>query len=362
MGLLRKDRDLTVPPEEVELVVDASDFRVKAKDLVLRLDQFLGEHLTWRSRSSLQRLVKEGYVYVDASTPDHPDGRGRPERERRPGRKLRHGSRVVVVIPEESRIAAPTGPASPLSILYEDEEVLVVDKPPLVAVHPSGRHLVDTLIQRVHAHFRDEIASGAMTPRLCHRLDRETSGLVLVAKHPRTHPALMGQFESREVEKSYLALTWGRPARTHGLVDEPIGTARASAVRLKVAVRADGLPSRTGYEVVESVGDVSLVRCDLYTGRQHQIRVHLAWLGCPIVGDKLYGSDEGCFTRAAAGELTDQDRARLGMERQALHHQRLVFTSPARREPVVVESPLAGDMERWLRARSAAGVARPDHA
>ena len=350
MRLLPKDRDLTVPPEEVELVVDASDFRVKVKDLVLRLDQFLGEHLRWRSRSSVQKLVRDGYVFVDASTPDHPQGTGEAVLERRPGRKLRHGSRVIVVIPEESRIV-PDGPAGPLSILYEDEEVLVVDKPPHVAVHPSGRHLADTLIQRVHAHFREEIGAGRMTPRLCHRLDRETSGLVLVAKHPRTHPHLMAQFEGREVEKSYLALTQGVPVPARGLIDEPLGQSRASSVRLKMAVRADGLPSRTGYEVLDARSGVGLVRCDLYTGRQHQIRVHLAWLGTPLVGDKLYGADEALFTRAVEGRLSAADEADLELERQALHHARLVFQSPARSAPIEVVSPLAPDLAGWFEAR-----------
>ena len=291
MGLLPKDRDLNRPPDRVELVVDASDFRVKADSLVLRLDQFLGEHLTWRSRSSIQRLVKDGYVLVDAATPDHPAGTGEARAESRPGRKLKHGTRVVVVIPEEHRLSLSAEAAGPLSILYEDDEVVAVDKPALVAVHPSGRHMSDTLIQRVHAHFREEVEAGSMVPRLCHRLDRETSGIVLVAKHPRTHPGLMGQFEGRAVEKSYLAVVQGVDLPEALSITDPLGPARASEIRLKMAVRADGLPSRTDVEVLEHGRDVSLVRCDLFTGRQHQIRVHLAARGAPIVGDKLYPSD-----------------------------------------------------------------------
>ena len=350
MGLLPKDRDLNRPPEEVELVVDASDFRVKASSLNLRLDQFLGEFLTWRSRSSIQRLIKDGYVLVDAATPDHPQGTGEARPEARPGRRLRHGSRVVVVIPEEHRLSLSPGEVGPLSILYEDEEVVAVDKPPLVAVHPSGRHMSDTLIQRVHAHFREEVEAGTMVPRLCHRLDRETSGIVLVAKHPRTHPVLMGQFEGREVEKAYLALVHGTGLTEALSITDPIGAARASTIRLKMAVRADGLPSRTDVEVLEVAGDLSLVRCDLFTGRQHQIRVHLAARGHPIVGDKLYGEDDGLFLRAAAGQLSDADRRALVLERHALHNHRLRFTSPAA-GPVEVVSPLAEDMAALLAAR-----------
>lgn len=350
MGLLPKDRDLNRPPEEVELVVDASDFRVKADSLVLRLDQFLGKFLTWRSRSSIQRLIKDGYVLVDAATPDHPHGTGDSQPEARPGRKLRHGSRVVVVIPEEHRLALSADAAGPLSILYEDDEVVVIDKPPLVAVHPSGRHMSDTLIQRVHAHFREEVEASTMVPRLCHRLDRETSGIVLVAKNPRTHPELMGQFEGHTVEKTYLALVHGEVLPEALSITDPIGSARASRIRLKMAVRADGLASRTDVEVLERARDLSLVRCDLFTGRQHQIRVHLAARGYPIVGDKLYGEDDGLFLRATAEELTDADRRQLVLERHALHNHRLRFISPAAGEVEVV-SPLAEDMAALLAAQ-----------
>lgn len=347
MGLLPKDRDLNRPPEEVELRVDASDFRVKISELSLRLDHFLAEHITWRSRNSIQSLVKDGFVLVDASTPDHPEGRGEPVVEKRPGRKLRHGSRVIVVIPEEHRLALSSDGAGPLTILYEDEEVVAVDKPPLVAVHPSGRHMVDTLIQRVHAHYQDDIDEGRMVPRLCHRLDRETSGIVLVAKHPRTHPNLMGQFENRKVSKAYLALVHGTELPEETSITDPIGGARASEIRLKMAVRADGLPSRTDISVIERTSDLSLVRCELFTGRQHQIRVHLAARGAPIVGDKLYGEDDGLFLRASADELTDEDRRALRLDRQALHNHYLRFESPAA-GTVEVTSPLAADMEDVL--------------
>lgn len=347
MGLLPKDRDLNEPLEEVELVVNASDFRVKAADLVLRLDQFLSEHLTWRSRSSIQRLVKDGYVFLDPATPEHPRGSGQTARETRPGRKLRHGSRVVVVIPEELRLHTPVGETGPVTVLYEDEEVLAVDKPALVAVHPSGRHMADTLIQRVHAHFKDEVEAGRMLPRLCHRLDRETSGIVLLAKHPRSHPGLMGQFEQRKVEKAYLAVVHGTELPPVASISEPIGSARASEIRLKMAVRADGLPCRTDIEVLQRVHGRSLVRCDLFTGRQHQIRVHLAARGHPIIGDKLYGDDDGLFLRGAAGELTDSDRRALVLERHALHNHRLQFESPAA-GVVEVTCPLPADLAGLL--------------
>lgn len=357
MGLLPNDRDLTEPPEEVELWVDASDFRVKVADLIVRLDHFLAERITWRSRNSIQKLIREGYVLVDASTPDRPRGSGKAAVEKRPGRKLKHGSRVVVVIPEDNRREFSADAMGPIDVLFEDEEVLVVNKPPQVAVHPSGRHYSDTLIQRVHAHFKDEVHAGRMVPRLCHRLDRETSGIVLLAKRRASHTKIMLQFESRSVEKAYQAIVWGIPNPAEGTIRSAIGPARTSAVRLKMAVRVDGSEAHTGYEVLEEVGsagrDYALVRCELFTGRQHQIRVHLAAQGHPIVGDKLYGPDEAFFSRSIEGELSAEDLAQLEHKRHALHNTRLVFESPAS-GLVEVTCPLAPDLVAFLEARRGA--------
>jgi 23S rRNA pseudouridine1911/1915/1917 synthase len=357
MGLLPNDRDLTEPPETVELSVDASDFRIKVADLVVRLDHFLAERISWRSRNSIQKLIREGFVMVDASPPDRPRGGSTPEVEKRPGRKLRHGSRVIVVIPEENRRQFSADAMGPIDVLFEDDEVLVVNKPPHVAVHPSGRHYSDTLIQRVHAHFKDEIQGGDMAPRLCHRLDRETSGIVLIAKRPAGHTHLRLQFESRSVRKAYQAIVCGVPTPTTGSIRSAIGSSRASAVRLKMAVRADGLESRTDYAVLEEVGPEehrhALVRCELFTGRQHQIRVHLAAQGHPIVGDKLYGPDEALFQRSLEGELSASDLKELEHERHALHNALLVFESLAS-GPVEVICPLAPDLQAFLDARRGA--------
>src|SRR6186713_203834 len=142
MGLFPKDRDLTQSPKEVELRVDASDLRMRTDAVEIRLDAFLVRHLTWRSRTSIQDLIRDGQVLVDASTPDHPRGSGLPLVETRPGRWLRHGSRVVVLIPEHLRLATIGPTSDDLTVLYEDEGILAVDKPPFVAVHPGGRHLV----------------------------------------------------------------------------------------------------------------------------------------------------------------------------------------------------------------------------
>lgn len=356
MGIFPRERDLTKAPTQVELDVDCSDLRMKAAEVNVRLDAFLARYLTWRSRTSIQGLIREGYVLVDGSTPEAPRGSGVASVETRPGRKLRHGSKVVVVIPEELRVPMLGRSSGELVVLFEDEAVLAVEKPANVPVHPSGRHLVDTLIQRVHAKYGEgfELERGG-APRLCHRLDRETSGVVLVGKHPEAHADVMRQFERREVEKEYFAIVHGVPERDGGVVDMPIGPARASSVELKMTIAVDGFPSRTDWRVIERFDDCALVSCSPFTGRQHQIRVHLEAIGHPVVGDKIYGADEGLFQKALDGELDARDLEVLGMARHALHNHRVAFRSPATRERVEVTSPLPDDMREYLERHRRAG-------
>ena len=343
MALFPKDRNLAEAFDRVELEVRASDFRMRGEDLSIRLDRFLAHHLSWRSRSSIQQLIKDGQVLVAASRPDAapPGHKGRvahrpppllppvdePVLERRPGRRLLDRSLVVVRIPDELQLALDPGACGPVDLVHEDAAVLVVDKPAGVAVHPSGRHLTDTLVQRLHADHARRLeereratAAGAalpevgeMPPKLCHRLDRETSGLVLAARDRPSHARLVLDFEERKVTKRYLAVVHGVPDEPRGELDLPLGPALASQVRLKIAVQAGGWPSRTGYEVLDTgrLPDgrpCALVACVPHTGRQHQLRVHLAAMGHPIVGDKLY-LDEELFLRAANDELTATDRS-----------------------------------------------------
>ncbi|MDF1800945.1 MAG: RluA family pseudouridine synthase [Planctomycetota bacterium] len=288
-----------------------------------------------------------------------------PTVERRAGRKLLDRSLVVVVIPEELQLALDPGTCGPIDLVHEDAAVLVIDKPAGLVVHPSGRHLTDTLIQRLHAdHLRrieagtlgdvatDPLAPGPMPPKLCHRLDRETSGLVLCARDPRSHAALVLDFEERRIDKRYLAVVHGVPDEPRGDVHLELGPSLVSEVRLKVAVQADGWPSHTSYELLDSgrLPDgrpCSLVACVPHTGRQHQIRVHLAAIGHPLVGDKLY-DDEGIFLRAANDELTGADHQSLVLPRHALHNELLGFTHPTTGAKVEVRAELPADMAALL--------------
>ena len=349
MGLYGKERDLSQAATEVVLAVDASAFGERHDEFEMRLDAFLAHHLSWRSRSSVQDLIRTGFVLVDASTPDKPRGTGTPVKETRPARRVRHGSTVVVVIPEPLRAQPTRADAGGVSVLHEDTAVLVVDKPPGMPVHPSGRYLSDTLIQRVHALYGAgyELEQGG-APRLCHRIDKDTSGVVVIGRHPEAHMEVRRQFEDREVEKEYLALVYGVPERDGGVIDYPIGPSKVSRIDLKMAVLVEGAPCRTEWRVVERARECALVACKPITGRQHQIRVHLSSIGHAIVGDKLYGPDEMLFEKALDGTLDERDMELLGLPRQALHAHRIVFKTPATNERLEVCAPLPRDMADYL--------------
>lgn len=343
MGLFPRDRDLSRAPTHVELEVRACDFRVAPQEVEVRLDAFLAQRLRWRSRTSVQQLIQDGFVRLSPAGPGLGPSGAEPHVETRVARILKHGARVVVEIPPECLLPAATAAGAPLTVLYEDDDALVVDKPSGQPVHPSGRHQTHTLIQEVHAHF----ARDGQLPfpvRLCHRIDRETSGALLLGKGDLAHRDLRKQFEARAVEKEYLAVVRGNPLADEGVIDLPLGPALGSRVRMKIAVREGGWESRTRWRVVERRGDRALVACRPVTGRQHQIRVHMAAIGHPLLGDKLYGLDEELFLRSARGELEDADRARLGSERQALHSHRIAWTSPSTGARCEAVSPLPPDL------------------
>ncbi len=351
MRLFPKDRDLSQPVERADLRVRASDLNLPVDEVHIRLDAFLQRALPWRSRTSIQALIREGYVLIDPAVPERPDGGGELQPEHRPGRRLMHNSRVVVLIPEPLRIQRATSSATDLCVLYEDDVLIAVDKPPGLPVHPSGRHLSDTLIQRVYVHWNLGAARREDRIKLCHRLDKETSGVVLLARDPISHAAVMRQFEDRLVEKEYLAIVRGVPEQDEGVIDADLGSAPGSQVRLKMATVARGLPSRTDWRVIERYADCALVLCRLHTGRQHQIRVHMASIGHPLVGDKLYGVDEELFLRAQDGELTRRDQLELGLTRHALHAHRLALTSPKDGARIEITSPLPEDLSQYLAQR-----------
>jgi 23S rRNA pseudouridine1911/1915/1917 synthase len=316
-------------------------YRVADGEVGLRLDQFLAKRLSWRSRTSARRLLDEGLVSL-------------ADRSARASRRVQRGEIVTVTLPrprrDEARLAA-RGPELELPRLFEDEHLIAIDKPPDVPVHPSGRLLHLTVITALHREYRDfDDPRRDVVPKLCHRLDLETSGVLLVAKHHRALTFVQRQFELRRVRKEYLVLVHGRVERDEGLIDLPIGPNLGAAVRNSRAVRHDvGQPSRTRYRVVERWERYSKLHVHLLTGRHHQIRVHLAALGHPVVGDKIYGDDPTLFLRYSAGELTADDHRALALPRQALHSHALEFEHPVEGW-MRVASPWPRDLGAFCRA------------
>ncbi|MBL8754321.1 MAG: RluA family pseudouridine synthase [Planctomycetes bacterium] len=324
-------RDLSKPLESIRILVDQ---RLDGQ----RLDVALATVLTWRSRSSIHRLLDAGLVRVDGREPSA-------------SRRVRLGSVIVVELPPRPVPAPSPDAPTTFGVLYEDQWMVAVDKPPGMAVHPSGRHLDGTLMQDLHRRYRNtDDPEKDVVPRLLHRIDLETSGLVGVGLDEQFHQLVSRQFEDRLVQKSYLAVVRGVPAAAEGTIDLSIVPDKTSAVRLKLTTsnRGDGLSAVTHWRVVRGNGRHTLLEVRPKTGRTHQIRVHMAAIGCPLVGDKLYGGDEQLFLRQVEGTLDDAQRASLGLDRHALHSHTLTFFHPMLGRECTLEAPLPADMARLL--------------
>ncbi len=329
--------DLSKPLEKLRV-------RIYEELAGLRLDQALARLLSWRTRSSIQRMIREGRVRLERGGKALPSSRASTKVQGEDIVEIRIPQRVLV---DRSEGEVPDS----LTILHEDPYLVAIDKPPGLAVHPSGRRLSGTLINMLHGMYRNlEDPTRDIIPKLCHRLDRETSGIILVAKDPIAHSEVRKQFEKGKVQKTYLALVEGRLADDEGWIDERIGPAERAKVRLKMAVRRDGQESLTRYKVLARSQSMSLVECRPQTGRQHQIRVHLAHIGHPIVGDKLYGPDEEFFLQAIDGSLDQEAKRRLRLDRHALHNHRLALKHPETGDPLNLECPLPADMRSLFEA------------
>jgi len=292
----------------------------------LRLDRFLASVIPGQSRSQIQRLIEDGAVRIAGRRP-------------KANHRVATGSEILVDVPEASP-ASPAAEDLPLPILYEDADVVVVDKPAGMVVHPAAGHASGTLVNAL-LHHVDDLSGigGEKRPGIVHRLDRGTSGLMVVAKNDAAHQELSRQFHDREVEKEYMALVWG-VVQAGRRIDEPIG--RDPADRKKMSARA-----RRSREAVtrivrtESLGPVlTLASIAIQTGRTHQIRVHLSAIGHPIVGDSLYGG----VHRRVPGDI----RVVAQLERPFLHAAQLVFVHPTDGRRMAFTSPLPDDLQRIL--------------
>jgi len=289
--------------------------QLKADSAGVRLDLFIVQNLPELSRSFIQKLIEDGHVTLN----------GKPARA---GLKLKEGDAVCITIPppEPSELLAED---IPISIIYEDGDLLVVDKPAGMTTHPAPGNPSHTLVNAVLSHLPALPESdNPARPGIVHRLDKDTSGLILIAKTRGALADLSAQFKSREVNKAYVALVKGKVIPPRGIVDAPIGRDRAH--RQKMAVTDSGRPARTAYTVLKVYEGYTLVEARPETGRTHQIRVHFASVGHPVVGDIIYG---------AKSELVG---------RQFLHAQKLSFRLPSTGKTVEFTSPLPPDLQAAL--------------
>jgi len=301
-----------------------------------RLDRYLAQVFPYRSRTSWAGLIRVGRIRLN-------------ELEVRPGRSLKGGDRIDYR-PDprpEPRVSRS------FRVIYEDPEILAVRKPANLPVHPSGRYFRNTLLSLLLESRGEDLAGTDL--RIIHRLDRETSGVILFGKGKSVAAALSTQFERREVRKEYLAIVHGSPMEDRFLIDRPIGRDPTSPVRKAMGVLPAGRPSRTGIRVLRRGPEHSLLVARPYTGRLHEIRVHLRTIGHPILGDKVYGLDSGLFLRFVAGALSPEDRARLGWPRQALHAWKLTFQHPRSRQTITLRAPVGSV---WIRRAAYLGLGR----
>lgn len=347
MTRLKADEAEYVRPHDVDPQAIVSVFRVPPEVAGMRADLFLQSQLRRTSRTRTQEIIR-----ISAY-----DARGKRVRG---SDRVKAFDHILLWRAPWDETPVPTD----IPILYEDEHLLAVDKPAGLPVHPTARYHKNTLIKLLEAERPGDFL------HLGHRIDRETSGVLLVAKTIECDRALKLRFEERdEVEKRYVALTWGNPLEnsvedtrlsdTSFRRQAPLELDKASRFKVKMRIAKDGSPDAMHASTVFHLeGTVTRegrtyarIACDLETGRQHQIRLHLSSLGTPIVGDKLYGPDESAFARGADGELTEEDDRILELPRHALHAAEIKLRHPMRNEPITITSPLPRDLaEFWERA------------
>jgi 23S rRNA pseudouridine1911/1915/1917 synthase len=297
----------------------------------LRLDRALGELFPQQSRNFLAKLITAGKVSVA----------GKPATK--PSHRVEAGQQLTVEVPSATPSSMPPQDL-PITILYQDEDVAVIDKPAGLVVHPAAGHPDQTLVNALLHHVQDlSGVGGELRPGIVHRLDKDTSGVLLVAKNDDAHRKLTAAWNTDAVRKDYVALVYGTPGEDRGAIDAPIG--RDPRDRKRMAIVADGRRAITEYELAERLRYASLLRCRLRTGRTHQIRVHMKHLGHPIVGDPVYSGPQW---RGIPDKKIQRVLSSLG--RQALHAARITFPHPRDGKVMVVESALPADLREVIDA------------
>lgn len=317
-------------------------FRFKAHPVHqgMRLDRFLSGKMGWRSRTSIRKAIESGRISID----------GRPSK---PATRLNAGDRVTVN-PEPRDLPEFDPESVKVEVLYEDDAIAAFNKPPGIAVHPTGTYLNNSFMHvMVHRYAGALLPCGErVMPCLAHRLDRNTSGVLLISKDRRLRPMLQRQFFDGEVAKEYVALVHGSPAEDSFEIDLPIGFEQDPSISIKRGIRFDtGAPARTGILVIERFPGFALVAARPKTGRTHQIRVHLAAAGHPIIADSLYSGEAAI----SAGDLAPGRGGGEIISRHALHARRLEITHPSTGRRIAFSAPDPDDMTLALSVLRSAG-------
>ncbi len=320
------------------------DLAVPAPGKGERLDRFLAAAQTDLSRSRLQGLIRAGRVWVNG-------------RAARPSHRLRGGDRVRVEVPEPEPTALVAEPL-PLAIVHEDADLVVLEKPAGLVVHPGAGARRGTLVHALlHRYPGIAAVGGPHRPGIVHRLDKDTSGLLVVARSPRAYRVLVEALRAREVRRTYAALVWGDPRAARGVIETALGRHPRDRKRMAVLARG-GKPARTRWRVAERLGLATRLEVQLDTGRTHQIRVHLAHLGHPVVGDAVYGGRGKKLLSLRGAERSLALEVLMSLPRQALHATALELVHPVSGTRLAFGSPLPEDFERalgLLRAHRARG-------
>lgn len=304
------------------------EFIVASDEEGLRLDIYLSRKDLNVSRSQIKKSVDDGLVRVNHAIT-------------KVSHRLKRGD-IIQLIKHEPTAYHVLPQNIPLSIIYEDPHILVIDKPAGMVVHPSAGHFEDTIVNAILHHCKDLSGiGGILKPGIVHRLDKDTSGLLIVAKSDEAHRGLAGQFKRHEVRKIYKALVYGNPKDDEGIIDAPIGRHPADRKKMSTISRRSK-EAFTRWQVQERYGVVTLLHVDIITGRTHQIRVHLTALGYPVLGDNMYGNPK----RANAVNNTFLRAKLKAMKRQALHAAQVSFVHPITHKDMAFSSPLPADMDQ----------------
>jgi 23S rRNA pseudouridine1911/1915/1917 synthase len=332
-----------------DFCVDEIHFRtVENTESSWRLDLFLAYHFPDISRTIIRNAIINGYVCIDPDSNKPSAGK--------PSYRLKSGQVVRFTIPELPR-EMPQAEPIPIDILYEDDNIVVVNKPINMVVHPSRGHWSGTLVAALAYHFGGKLstARGPTRPGIVHRLDRDTSGVILVAKNDFIHAKLAALFEERKIRKEYFAIVFGKPHLDRDMIDAPIGLHPKAKEKMRIAPPADpdAKEALTFYEVIKRYNKFTSIRCLPKTGRTHQIRVHLAHTGYPILCDKLYGGRKTITSEELTGKqpvsIADENTTgTIILSRQALHAHKLTFKHPITGEELEITAPIPKDIQNVI--------------